>query len=212
MDALIRRYTGFVRLKASSLLPRRRRQRRPPPGRADRPLQGGARLPRRQGDLVPQLRRALRDPADHHGDQDGDALQARAAQHVRLVQPHAPPARTATASARSATRCPGPAVHEPPLVVISTRGAAEPRLQPRHRPLAARGGRAAPLSRGLVVRGDGRAARLRHEDDRQRAPACEAEDHHAPEGARGRPLNRPLRCAGARAGVAQLVEQTPCKR
>src|SRR3954447_19938920 len=64
------------------------------------------------------------------------------------------------------------------------RGAAEPRLQPRHGPLAARVGRAAPLSRGLVLRGHGRGARLRHEDDRQRAPARQAQDPRAPEGPR----------------------------
>ena len=61
LDALMRRYTGFVRLKASSYFLRRRRRGRPGPGGADRSLQGGARLPSRQGDVVPELRRALRD-------------------------------------------------------------------------------------------------------------------------------------------------------
>src|SRR6202011_4460871 len=55
----------------------------------------------------------------------------------------------------------------------------------RHRPLApgARGAQA--LHRGQLVRGDGGAPRLRHEDDRQRAAACEAEDPGTPEVARG---------------------------
>ena len=71
------------------VLPRRRRRRRPRAGGDDRPLQGDPRLPLGQGDVVPVVRRALRDAADHHGDQVRHALQARAAQHVRLVQPHA---------------------------------------------------------------------------------------------------------------------------
>ena len=89
LDALIRRYTGFVRLKASSYFLAG--------GDSDDLIQEGMiglykavrRLPPRQGDVVPELRGALRDAADHHGDQDGDPLQALAAQHVRLVQPHA---------------------------------------------------------------------------------------------------------------------------
>ena len=71
------------------VLPRRRRRQRPRPGGPGRALQGGARLPLRQGDLVPLVRRALHHPPDHHGDQDRDPVQARAAQHLRLVQPYA---------------------------------------------------------------------------------------------------------------------------
>ena len=89
LDALMRRYTGFVRLKASSYFLAGGDVGGPRPGGPDRPLQGGPRLPRRQGDLVPELRRALRDAADHHRDQDGDPLQAPAAEPVHLVQPHA---------------------------------------------------------------------------------------------------------------------------
>ena len=71
------------------VLPRRRRRRRSHPGGDDRALQGDPRLPARQGDVVPLVRRALRHPPDHHGDQVCDPLQARPAEHVRLVQPHA---------------------------------------------------------------------------------------------------------------------------
>ena len=71
------------------LLHRRRRVRGSDPGRPDRSLQGGARLSLRQGDVVPELRRALHHAPDHHRHQDGDSLQARAAEHVRLLQPDA---------------------------------------------------------------------------------------------------------------------------
>ena len=50
MDALIRRYTGFVRLKASSYFLAGGESDDLNQEGADRPLQGGARLPRRQGD------------------------------------------------------------------------------------------------------------------------------------------------------------------
>jgi hypothetical protein len=61
------------------VLPRRRRQRRSHPGGHDRPLQGSTGLPTRQGDVVPQLRRATSRSA------------------TRL------PGRSRTATARSAT-------------------------------------------------------------------------------------------------------------
>ncbi len=79
---------------------------------------------------------------------------------------------------------PGPSVNDPSVCVDLDRGAAEPRLLPRHRALVARVGGAPSLPRGALVRGDGRGPRLRHEDDRQRAPAREAEDPRAPEDAR----------------------------
>ena len=89
MDALIRRYTGFVRLKASSYFLAG--------GDSDDLIQEGLiGLYKAVRDFRPDKETsfrsfagALRDAADHHGDQDGDALQALAAQHVRLVQPHA---------------------------------------------------------------------------------------------------------------------------
>ena len=114
------------------LLPRRRWQRRPDPGGADRPLQGGARLSARQGDVVPLLRRALRDPPDHHGDQERDALQALAPQQLRLVQPHAcgsGPRRRLHARGRPA----GIGRQRPGGLRHLDRGAAEPRRLPRGR-------------------------------------------------------------------------------
>ena len=53
-DQLVQRYTGFVRMKASSYFIAGGEARGSDPGGADRSLQGGARLPRRQGDVVPQ--------------------------------------------------------------------------------------------------------------------------------------------------------------
>ena len=47
LDELIRRYSAFVRMKSSKLLPRRRRRRGPPARGPGRALQGDARLPAR---------------------------------------------------------------------------------------------------------------------------------------------------------------------
>ena len=118
LDALIRRYTGFVRMKASSYFLAG--------GDSEDLVQEGLiGLYKAVRDFRPTrrrrsaLRRALRDAADHHGDQDGDPLQARAAQHVRLVQPH-------TGGARPDGECtlgdalPGPNVNDPVVCVIST--------------------------------------------------------------------------------------------
>src|SRR5437773_687320 len=87
-------------------------------------------------------------------------------------------------------------------------GAAEPHLLPRHRAVVARSRRAAPLPRRRVLRGDGGAARVRHEDDRQRTPAREAQDHHAPEGARSPAVARAtLRSCRS----SSVVEHLSCK-
>ena len=89
MDRLIDRYRGFVRMKASAYFLAGGESGGPHPGGPDRPLQGGPRLPRRPRGLVPLVRRALRHAPDHHRDQDGGPQQALAAEHLRLVQPHA---------------------------------------------------------------------------------------------------------------------------
>ena len=84
-DRLVRRYYGFVRLKASSYFLAGGDARRPDPGGPRRPLQGGPRLPHRPRVELPQLRGALHHAPDHHRGQDGDAQQAHAAEPVRLV-------------------------------------------------------------------------------------------------------------------------------
>ena len=106
LDALIRRYTPFVRLKASAYFL--------VGGGNDDLIQEGliglykavARLSPRQGDVVPLVRRALRDAPDHHRDQERDAVQALPAEQLRLLQPHARRAGSPTATARSVTRSP----------------------------------------------------------------------------------------------------------
>src|SRR6266545_3879064 len=132
LDALIRRYTGFVRLKASSYF-----------------LAGG------------------------------DALQARAAEHLCLVQPY--PRRTGRGRRLHPGRRAAGAERQRPFRLRDLdRGASEPRLLSRDGLVEARGGCTPAVPGGLVLRGDGRRARLRYEDDRQRPSAREAEDHRAP--------------------------------
>ena len=64
----------------------RRRLRGSDPGGARRPLQGDPRLPHRPRVELPQLRRALHHPPDHHRRQDGEPQQARAAQPIRVLR------------------------------------------------------------------------------------------------------------------------------
>src|SRR4026207_832579 len=108
---------------------------------------------------------------------------------------------------------PGPSIDDPSVRVISTEelqalggclGPAPPRPESRarparpHRPPRGPGPRGAPaLPRRTFVRADGGDLRLRLQDDRQRAPAGEAEDPRAPGRARGRRL-RPLARGGDR--------------
>ncbi len=99
---------------------------------------------------------------------------------LRLVQPDAGrPGGLGRHARRRARRA--RASDDPGRLRDLDRGAPEPRLRARHRPLAARGGRAAPLPRGPLLRADGRGARLRHEDDRQRAPARQAQGARPPD-------------------------------
>ena len=71
---------------------------------------------------------------------------------------------------------PGPAVDDPSVVRDLDRGAAEPRLLPRHglSPLEADALRL--YLEGSSYEEMAERARLRHEDDRQRAPAGQAQD------------------------------------
>ena len=118
LDELIRRYTGFVRLKASSYFLAG--------GDSEDLIQEGliglykaVRDFSPRALVVPQLRRALRDAADHHRDQERDAVQALAAEHVRLVQPHARrPGGEGDCTLGDAL--PGPSVDDPSVCVIST--------------------------------------------------------------------------------------------
>ncbi len=185
MDALIRRYTGFVRLKASSYF-----------------LAGGDNDDLLQEGLI-GLYKAVRDfRADKETSFRSFAELCVTRQIITAIKTatrfkhtplntyvsfsYTPAGQDGEGECTLGDALPGPAVQEPPLVVISTEELQSLVVQPRSRAVIARGRRAAPLSGGLVVRGDGRAARLRHEDDRQRAPAGQAEDPRASERARGR--------------------------
>ena len=86
---------------------------------------------------------------------------------------------------------PGPNTNDPSSCVISTEELQSLVGCLGTTPLFARVGGAAPLSRRQVVRRHGPRARLRHEDDRQRAPAREAQDRRAPGLARRAGLKAP---------------------
>ena len=197
MDQLIRRYTSFVRLKASSYF-----------------LAGGDSEDLIQEGLV-GLYKAVRDfRPDKETSFRSFAELCVTRQIITAIKTatrfkHAPlnqyvsfshtPAGQEGDDCTLGDALPGPAVNDPSVKVISTRGAPVARRLSLDDALAARGGRAAPLPRGLVVRGDGGGARLRHEDDRQRAAAREAEDPDAPAGAPGSSVDvdvaRPRRAA-----------------
>ena len=196
MDVLMRRYHGFVRLKASSYF-----------------LAGGDGEDLIQEGLI-GLYKAVRDfRPDKETSFRSFAELCVTRQIITAIKTatrfkhaplntyvsfsHTPRARSPRASARSATRSRA-------RPCTSRRSASSRRRSSRASSsasaaaLAARGGRASPLSRGLVLRGDGGAARVRHEDDRQRPAAREAQDHHAPEGPRSPPVASPryaARCA-----------------
>ena len=210
MDALMRRYAGFVRLKASSYF-----------------LAGGDSEDLIQEGLI-GLYKAVRDfRPDKETSFRSFAELCVTRQIITAIKTatrfkhsplntyvsfsHTPAGQESEGECTLGDALPGPGVDEPSVCVISTEELQSLVFCLGTRPLAARVGRAPPLPRGLVLRGHGRAARLRHEDDRQRAPAREAQDHHAPEGARSPPVaRRPVRCA-LRAGVAQLAEHRSCK-
>ena len=173
LDALIRRYTGFVRLKASSYF-----------------IAGGESEDLIQEGLI-GLYKAVR---DFRSDKDTSfrsfaelcitrqiitaiktATRYKHAplRHVRLLQPDSRrPGRLGRHPRGRAGRADR---RRPGRLCDLDRRAAEPRFHARHRPVATRIGRAAPLPRGPVLRADGRGAGVRHEDDRQRAAAGQAE-------------------------------------
>ena len=152
MDALIRRYTGFVRLKASSYF-----------------LAGGDNDDLLQEGLV-GLYKAVRDfRADKETSFRSFAELCVTRQIITAIKTatrfkhaplntyvsfsHTPAGQDGEGECTLGDALPGPAVQEPPLVRDLDRGAPEPRLQPRQRPLAARGGRArASTSRARPTR------------------------------------------------------------
>ena len=183
LDQLIRRYTGFVRLKASSYF-----------------LAGGDSEDLIQEGLI-GLYKAVRDfRADKETSFRSFAELCVTRQIITAIKTatrfkhaplngyvsfsHTPAGQDSEATARSATRCPGRAwtsrrsssSRPRSSRASSSRSAAVSRSSRRTR--CACTSRAARTRRWL-------RARRRHEDDRQRAATGEAEDHPAPEGARG---------------------------
>jgi RNA polymerase sigma factor (sigma-70 family) len=158
MDQLIRRYTGFVRLKASSYF-----------------LAGGDSEDLIQEGLI-GLYKAVRDyRTDKETSFRSFAELCVTRQIITAIKTatrfkhaplntyvsfsHTPAGQESDGDCTLGDALPGPAVNEP---------------------FDSRVGFAPPLPRGLVLRTDGRGARLRHEDDRQRPAAGQAEDPPAP--------------------------------
>ena len=117
-DRLVRRYYGFVRLKASSYFLAGGDSRGPHPGGPGRPLQGDPRLPHRPRVELPQLRRAVHHAPDHHGRQDRHAQQAQPPEPVRVVL--LTPAGAGDEVPTLDQLLPGPTVHDPVNQVISS--------------------------------------------------------------------------------------------
>ena len=183
LDALMRRYQGFVRLKASSYF-----------------LAGGD-----SDDLIQEgmigLYKAVRDfRSDKETSFRSFAELCVTRQIITAIKTatrfkhaplntyvsfsHTPAGQDMEGECTLGDALPGPGVDDPSVVVVSTEelqslvgalgsGLSSPRV---------RG--AAPLPRRPLVRPHGREARVRHEDDRQRAPAREAQDPRAPGDAR----------------------------
>ena len=177
-DLLVRRYYSFVRLKASSYFLIG--------GDGDDLIQEGLvglykairdyRSDRESS--LPQLRRALHHAPDHHGGEDRDPQQAHAAQRLRLVLLDAR-RRDARASRRSTRCCPGSTAPRPGQPGDLLRGAARAGRVPLDGALRARVARALAVPRRALLHGDRRAARLRLQDRRQRAPARQAQGRRA---------------------------------
>ena len=157
LDALIRRYTSFVRLKASSYF-----------------LVGGDGEDLVQEGLI-GLYKAVRDfRADKETSfrsfaelcvtrqiitaiKTATRYKHVAAEQLRLVQPH--PGRPGLRlGVHARRRAPGPEGERPVGARDLDRGAAVPRRLPRQHALPARVRRAPPLPRRLVLRADGRAS------------------------------------------------------
>ena len=183
MDQLMRRYTSFVRLKASSYF-----------------LAGGDSEDLIQEGLV-GLYKAVRDfRPDKETSFRSFAELCVTRQIITAIKTatrfkHAPlntyvsfshtPAGQEGDDCTLGDALPGPNVNDPSVCVISTEELQSLVGCLLDDTLAARVRCASPLPRGRVVRADGGGARLRHEDDRQRPAAREAQDPHAPRGSPG---------------------------
>ena len=165
LDVLIRRYNGFVRLKASSYF-----------------LAGGD-----SEDLVQEgligLYKAVRDfRADKETSFRSFAELCVTRQIITAIKTatrfkhaplntyvsfsHTPAGQESDSECTLGDALPGPSVDDPSDLRHLDRGAPEPRFHAWERPFPARGGRPPALSGGCFLRRDGRRSSLRHEDDR----------------------------------------------
>ena len=178
-DRLVRRYYGFVRLKASSYF-----------------LAGGD-----SDDLIQEglvgLYKAIRDyRTDRESSFRNFAELCITRQIITAVKTatrnkHTPLNQYLSFSSSPSSAAgegeptldeviPGPSVHDPVNQVISSEELQRARRVPLDRAVRARVARAVALPRRPLLRGRRQAARLRHEDGRQRAPARQAQGRHAP--------------------------------
>ena len=189
LDDLMRRYTGFVRLKASSYF-----------------LAGGD-----SDDLIQEgmigLYKAVRDfRPDKETSFRSFAELCVTRQIITAIKTatrfkhsplntyvsfsHTPAGQESGRRLHARRRASRPERRRPVGLRHLDRGAAEPRLLRSARAFVARVAGADALPRGELLRADGRGPRVRHEDDRQRAAARQAQDPRAPEGPRSPRLGR----------------------
>ena len=183
-ERLIRRYRGFVRLKASSYF-----------------MLGGDSEDLIQEGLV-GLYKAIRDfRSDRESSFRNFAELCITRQIITAVKTasrnkHAPlnqyvsfaqsPAASGEAETTLEEVLPGPISEEPAERAIASEELQALVVVPRQRALGPRESRSVAVPRRPLVRADRRAARVRHEDGRQRAPAGEAQGrrpHRRPRGA-----------------------------
>ncbi len=189
LDDLMRRYTGFVRLKASSYFLAG--------GDSDDLIQEGMiGLYKAVRDFNPDMETSFRSFAELCVTRQIITAIKTATRfkhsplNTYVSFSHTPAGQESEGDCTLGDALPGPERQRPVGLRDLDRGAPEPRLHAGHGPLVARGAGAHALPRGELVRGDGRGPRLRHEDDRQRAPARQAEDPRAPEDARSAGVER----------------------
>ena len=157
MDQLIRRYTSFVRLKASSYFLAG--------GDSDDLIQEGlVGLYKAVRDFRPDKETSFRSFAELcvtrqiiTAIKTATRFKHAPLNYVRLVQPH--PGRAGGRRLQPRRRAPGPGGQRSVRARDLDAGARVARRLPVDDALAARGGRASPLPRRRVVRADGRGAR-----------------------------------------------------
>ena len=209
LDDLMRRYTGFVRLKASSYF-----------------LAGGD-----SDDLIQEgmigLYKAVRDfRPDKETSFRSFAELCVTRQIITAIKTatrfkhsplntyvsfsHTPAGQESDGDCTLGDALPGPSVNDPSVCVISTEE-LQSLVFALGTGLSSLESQALTLYlEGQLVRADGRGPRLRHEDDRQRSATGQAKDPRAPEGARGSRLALP-RNVDALPTIWSIAESRLCR-